>query len=39
MNLEVNSCQLKTLTQPKLQNILLESNFINNMSIFSKNMN
>ena len=39
MNFKVYNCQLKALSQPKLQNILLESNFMNNMAIFGKHMN
>jgi hypothetical protein len=39
MNFTVYNCQLKALSQPKLQNILLVSNFVNNMAIFGKNLN
>jgi hypothetical protein len=39
MNFAVYNCQLKALSQPKLQNILLESNFANNFAIFAKQIN
>jgi hypothetical protein len=39
MNFAVYNCELKALSQPKLQNILLQSNFVDNMAMFSKNIN
>ena len=39
MNFTVYNCQLKALSEPKLQNILLESNFANNFATFAKQIN